>query len=201
MVHTEPCNLLDFPATSPLPRSHISQPPAPPTSQSSAINTSSTLTSRLYRLWPLQKFHASPTVVDVPLAPGKLRNAAAGALGDDDDLIRDEDYVPPPSPSPNSRPGIVNAGQHGSGRFVILCSVTLHYEHLIGAGWIESFSDEIVQLNVRIYNHVNVQHAYDLTRLIVGSTYIVASPAVAAVSIRTLLPEVFWTCGNATKIK
>ncbi|KAG1771194.1 hypothetical protein EDD22DRAFT_842787 [Suillus occidentalis] len=116
-VHTEPRNLLDFPATSPLPRSHISQPPAPPTSQSSAINTSPTLPSCLYRLRPLQKFHASPTVVDVPLAPGKLRIAAAGALGDDDDLIRDEDYVPPPSPNPNSSPGIANAGQHGSGRF------------------------------------------------------------------------------------
>ncbi|KAG1721356.1 hypothetical protein EDD22DRAFT_974742 [Suillus occidentalis] len=106
-----------FPATSPLPRSHISQPPAPPTSQSSAINTSPTLPSRLHRLWPLQTNHKSPPTVDVPLAPGKLRNAAAGAPGDDDDLIRDEEYVPPPSPSPNSRPGIANAGQHGSGRF------------------------------------------------------------------------------------
>ncbi|KIK33849.1 hypothetical protein CY34DRAFT_18119 [Suillus luteus UH-Slu-Lm8-n1] len=68
-VHTEPRNLLDFPATSPLPRSHI-------------------------------------------------RNAAVGAPGNDDDLIRDEDYVsPPPSPNPGSRPGIVNTGQHGSGRF------------------------------------------------------------------------------------
>ncbi|KIK41073.1 hypothetical protein CY34DRAFT_227797 [Suillus luteus UH-Slu-Lm8-n1] len=117
VVHTEPHNLLDFPATSPLPRSHISQTPAPLTTQPSAINISPTLPSRLLRLWPLQTNHASPTIVDVPLAPGKLRIAAAGALGDDDDLIRDEDYVPPPSPSPNSRPGIANAGQHGSGRF------------------------------------------------------------------------------------
>ncbi|KIK41657.1 hypothetical protein CY34DRAFT_805817 [Suillus luteus UH-Slu-Lm8-n1] len=117
-AHTdEPSNPLDFPATLPLPRSHISRTPAPPATQSSVINTSSTLPSRLYRLWPLQSNRASPTIVDVPLAPGKLRNAAAGAPGDDDDLIRDEDYVPPPSPSPNSRPGIANAGQHGSGRF------------------------------------------------------------------------------------
>ncbi|KAG2742278.1 hypothetical protein P692DRAFT_20215286 [Suillus brevipes Sb2] len=107
---------LQFPATSPLPRSHISQTPAPPTSQPSAINISPTLPSRLLRLWPLQTNHASPTVVDVPLAPGKLRIAAAGAPGDDDDLIRDEEYVYPPSPSPNSHPGIANAGQHGSGR-------------------------------------------------------------------------------------
>ncbi|KAG2740511.1 WD40 repeat-like protein [Suillus brevipes Sb2] len=105
VVHTEPRNLLD------------SRTPAPPTTQFSAINTSPNLTPRLYRLWPFQANNASPTVVDVPLAPGKLRIATAGAPGDDDDLIRDEDYVPPPSPSPNSHPGIVNAGQHGSGRF------------------------------------------------------------------------------------
>ncbi|KAG2742276.1 tricorn protease domain 2-containing protein [Suillus brevipes Sb2] len=118
-AHTdEPSNTLDFPATSPLPRSHIPRPSAPPTTQSSAINTSPTLTSRLHRLWPLQTNHASPTIVDVPHAPGKLRIAAAGAPGDDDDLIRDEDYVSPPSsPNPASRPGIANAGQHGSGRF------------------------------------------------------------------------------------
>ncbi|KAG2743107.1 YVTN repeat-like/Quino protein amine dehydrogenase [Suillus brevipes Sb2] len=117
-VHTEPRNLLDFPATSPLPRSHISRTAVPPTTQSSVINTSSTLSSRLYRLWPLQTNHASPTIVDVPLAPGKLRIATAGAPSDDDDLIRDEDYVsPPPSPNLASRPGIVNTGQHGSGRF------------------------------------------------------------------------------------
>ncbi|KAG2746431.1 TolB, C-terminal domain-containing protein [Suillus brevipes Sb2] len=105
-VHTEPRNLLD------------SQPtPAPPT-DSSTITTSPKLASRLHRLWPLQTNHTSPTIVDVPLAPGKLRIAAAGAPGDDDDLIRDEDYVsPPPSPNPGSRPGIVSTGQHGSGRF------------------------------------------------------------------------------------
>ncbi|KAG2740513.1 YVTN repeat-like/Quino protein amine dehydrogenase [Suillus brevipes Sb2] len=114
----EPSNPFDFPATLPLPRSHIPRTPAPPTTESSVINTSSTLPSRLYRLWPLQTNHASPTIVDVPLAPGKLRIATAGAPSDDDDLIRDEDYVsPPPSPNPASRPGIVNTGQHGSGRF------------------------------------------------------------------------------------
>ncbi|KAG1736060.1 hypothetical protein EDD22DRAFT_959829 [Suillus occidentalis] len=110
--HTEPCNLLDFPATSPLPRSHISQTPAPPTTQSSTINTSPKLASRLHQLWPLHTNHASPTIIDVPLAPGKLR-----VPGDDDDLICDEDYVSPPSPNPTSCPGIVNARQHGSGRF------------------------------------------------------------------------------------
>jgi WD40 repeat protein len=122
----EPHNPLDFPATSPLPRPLVkpdenSRPtPAPPC----VINTSPTLRSSLHRLsswWPFQTEHASPVmnVVDVPLAPGKLRYATAGAPGnDDDDLIRDEDYVsPPPSPNPGSRRGIVNAGQHDSGRF------------------------------------------------------------------------------------
>lgn len=55
-----------------------------------------TLISRLHRLstwWPLQTDHTSPIIVDVPLAPGKLRNAAGGAPGDDDDLIPVEDYV------------------------------------------------------------------------------------------------------------
>ncbi|KAG1771831.1 hypothetical protein EDD22DRAFT_1047292, partial [Suillus occidentalis] len=112
-VHAEPCNLLDFPAT--LPRSHTSQTPAPLTTQSSTINTSPKLASRLHRLWPLQTNHESPPTLDVPLAPGILRIATAGAPGDDDDLIRDENYFsPPPSPNPASRPGIVNTGQHGS---------------------------------------------------------------------------------------
>jgi hypothetical protein len=93
--------------------------PAPPC----VVNTSPTLKSSLHRLssWrPFQTDHASPVmnVVDVPIAPGKLRYATAGAPGNDDDLIRDEDYVsPPPSLNPGSRRGIVNAGQHGSGRF------------------------------------------------------------------------------------
>ncbi|KAG2737429.1 WD40 repeat-like protein [Suillus brevipes Sb2] len=72
-VHTAPRNLLDFPATSPLPRSHTSRTPAPPTTHSSTLNTSPKLASRLHRLWPLHTNHASPPTVDVPLAPGKLR--------------------------------------------------------------------------------------------------------------------------------
>ncbi|KAG2350998.1 hypothetical protein BDR05DRAFT_955159 [Suillus weaverae] len=123
----EPRNLLDFPATSPLPRPLIKpdensrSTPVPPTTQSPAINTSAILKSSLHQLstwWPFHTDPASPPIVDVPLAPAQLRYATAGAPGDDDDLIRDEDYVsPPPSPNPGSRPGIVNVGQHGSGRF------------------------------------------------------------------------------------
>ncbi|KAG1886114.1 hypothetical protein F4604DRAFT_62940 [Suillus subluteus] len=123
----EPCNPLDFPATSPLPRPLIKPDDnsrstlAPPTTQSPTINTSPTFKSSLHRLstwWPFQTDYSSPATVDVALAPGKLRYAAAGAPGDDDDLIRDEDYVSPPSPNSGSRRGIVNAGQHGNADFV-----------------------------------------------------------------------------------
>ncbi|KAG1848498.1 hypothetical protein DFJ58DRAFT_842878 [Suillus subalutaceus] len=118
---------LQFPATFPLPRPLIkpdenSQPtPAPPTTQSSTIKTSAPFTSSLHRLstwWPFQNDHASPTIADVSLAPGKLRYATAGAPGNDDDLIRDEDYVSPSS-FPQSRLSRTDcyAGQHGSGRF------------------------------------------------------------------------------------
>ncbi|KAG2365480.1 hypothetical protein BDR07DRAFT_641343 [Suillus spraguei] len=118
-----PRDPLDFPATCPLPRSLINpngnSRSTPHTTQSTFSNTSKTLTSRSRRLstrWPFRTRHTSPAinVVDVPLAPGKLRYATAGApSNDDDDLIRDEDYVPPPPPNPGSRSGSVNAGQHG----------------------------------------------------------------------------------------
>ncbi|KAG1752472.1 uncharacterized protein EDB91DRAFT_1077859 [Suillus paluster] len=48
---------------------------------------------------------------------------------DDDDLIRDEDYVPPPSPYPNSQPlpaGKITAGEHGRG---ILANFTCRLWH------------------------------------------------------------------------
>ncbi|KAG1830839.1 hypothetical protein EV424DRAFT_1534771 [Suillus variegatus] len=116
-VRIDEPNPLDFPATSPLPRplptheENSRRTPAPPT-QSSVINNSPTLRSNRLSSW----WRASPTIVDVPLAPGRLQYAAAGAPGPDNELIRDEDYVSPPSPNPGSRPGIFNSGQHGSGR-------------------------------------------------------------------------------------
>ncbi|KAG1886115.1 hypothetical protein F4604DRAFT_1951505 [Suillus subluteus] len=125
----EPRNPLDFPATSPLPRPLIKPDgnSRSPTTQSSVVNTFPTIKSSIHRLstWsPFETKHASPAinVIDVPLAPGKLRYATAGAPGPDDDLIRDEDYVsPPPSPNPDSRrpstAKVINAGEHGSGRF------------------------------------------------------------------------------------
>ncbi|KAG2047035.1 hypothetical protein BDR06DRAFT_125289 [Suillus hirtellus] len=123
----EPRDPLDFSATLPLPRAlpkhgdNARHTPAPFTTQSSTIDTSPTLKSHLHRLstwWPLRTNHASPAIVDVPLAPGRLRYAAAGAPGPEDDLIRDEDYIPPPPfPNPGSRQWIGNSGQHGRSRF------------------------------------------------------------------------------------
>ncbi|KAG1793042.1 uncharacterized protein BJ212DRAFT_782766 [Suillus subaureus] len=123
----EPCNLLDFSATAPLPRPLVNPHEnfQPPTTQSSAL-ASTPFKSRLHRLstwWPLQTDHASPAMVDVPLAQGKERNAAADAPQKDDQWIPDEDHVsPPPSPNPDSRqlttPRQVktNTGEHGSSR-------------------------------------------------------------------------------------
>ncbi|KAG2141107.1 hypothetical protein DEU56DRAFT_283933, partial [Suillus clintonianus] len=112
-IHTdEPRNRLDFPATVPLPHSHINphknsrSPPAPPTTKS---------------WWPIWKGQTLPAIINVPLAQGKEWNAAADVPSKDDKWIRDEDYVsPPPSLNLDSRQpptgGQINSGEHGSGR-------------------------------------------------------------------------------------
>ncbi|KAG2741924.1 hypothetical protein P692DRAFT_201810016 [Suillus brevipes Sb2] len=117
--------LLQFPATAPLPRPLVNPHEnfQPPTTLSS-VPASTTLKSRLYSLstWrSLQRDHASPAIVDVPLAQGKERNAAAGAPRKDDEWIPYEDHVsPPPSPNPDSQqPSAAgqikaNTGEHGS---------------------------------------------------------------------------------------
>ncbi|KAG2349164.1 WD40 repeat-like protein [Suillus weaverae] len=137
----QPHDPLDFPAILPLPNCSPSSrattrgrsdtanhensrsTPLPLATQPFAAPT--TFKPRLYSIstwWPARAGHASPPIVDVPLAPGKLRYATAGAPSFDDDLIRDEDFVPsaPLSPHPNSqRPSTgvqVITGQHGSGR-------------------------------------------------------------------------------------
>ncbi|KAG2052695.1 WD40 repeat-like protein [Suillus hirtellus] len=120
----EPRNPLDFPATAPLPRSIVNPHDDNcrfTTTQSSAP-TPTTFKSRLSTWWSLQTNHASPAIVDVPLAQGKERNAAAGApRRKNDEWIPDEDHVSsPPSPNPDSRQPTTagqvktNAGEHGS---------------------------------------------------------------------------------------
>ncbi|KAG1806484.1 uncharacterized protein HD556DRAFT_1302941 [Suillus plorans] len=80
--------------------------PALPTT-SSPTTTLKTRLSRLFtQWWPIHAGGAIRPIVDVPLAPGKLRYTTAGApVDDDDDSIRDEDATfPTPSPNHNSRP-------------------------------------------------------------------------------------------------
>ncbi|KAG1815641.1 quinon protein alcohol dehydrogenase-like superfamily [Suillus subaureus] len=127
-------DLLDFPATSPLPRnsSLSAQETAETrsrmdlhenlrhTAQSSAT-APTTFKARLYDLW---MGHALPHIVDVPPAQGKERNAAADAPPKNNrDWIPYEDYVPsrPPSPNPDSQPHPpfivqINTGEHGRSR-------------------------------------------------------------------------------------
>ncbi|KAG1807264.1 uncharacterized protein BJ212DRAFT_1485679 [Suillus subaureus] len=81
-----------------------SQPPPAIQSSTASSTTSKSHKHHSSAWWPRASRALLPTV-DVPLAPGKLRVAAAGASAkDDDDLIRDEDYVSAPSLTPGSQP-------------------------------------------------------------------------------------------------
>ncbi|KAG1902686.1 uncharacterized protein F5891DRAFT_1022938 [Suillus fuscotomentosus] len=119
----DPTVPLQFPATAPLPR-----PIVKPnddnyrlTTTQSSTPTPTTFKYRLSTWWSLQTDHASSAIVNVPLAQGKERNAAAGApRRKNDEWIPDEDHVsPPPSPNPDSQQPITagqvrtNAGEHG----------------------------------------------------------------------------------------
>lgn len=134
--HDQPRDHWDFPATSPLPPnclsattetySHINSltnsrlTPASPTTISPSTAPKAR-PSRLFTWWSIRAGHVSPPIVDVPLAPGKLRYATAGAPTNfDDDLIRDEDFHYPP-PNPNSQPLAAvqtNSRRYGKG---LLC--------------------------------------------------------------------------------
>ncbi|KAG1735697.1 uncharacterized protein EDB91DRAFT_1250323 [Suillus paluster] len=79
--------------------------PAPPTTLFSTT-TSNVGLHRSSTWWPVRAGHALPPIVGVSLAWGELLHAAAGAPAQDNDLIRDEDYVPDPNSQPQS------AGSH-----------------------------------------------------------------------------------------
>ncbi|KAG2115853.1 uncharacterized protein F5147DRAFT_649284 [Suillus discolor] len=130
---------MQFPATSPLPRSLSVQAitqrlsdtdspensrstPPPLTTQSSATTS---FRSRLHQLsiWrPVGAGHTSLPVVNTPLAQAKERNAAAGAPKKNKDYIADEEYAPsrPSSPDPHSQQppatAPITTEEHGSGR-------------------------------------------------------------------------------------
>ncbi|KAG2156394.1 quinon protein alcohol dehydrogenase-like superfamily [Suillus clintonianus] len=131
----EPRHPLDFPATSPLPslpahattqtRSHINprenyRPTLVPPTTLSLAPASQARLHHLFTWWPVRIGHAPPPTVDVPLAWGELRHAAAGAPPKEDDMRRDEDVPSLPTPDPNSQPLTTeqtNTSEHGSGRW------------------------------------------------------------------------------------
>ncbi|KAG2052697.1 WD40 repeat-like protein [Suillus hirtellus] len=70
----EPRNPLDFTATAPLPHPIVNPHDDNLTTTQTAAPTSTSFKSHLHRLstwWPLQTDHASPAIVDVPLAQGQ----------------------------------------------------------------------------------------------------------------------------------
>ncbi|KAG1789660.1 uncharacterized protein HD556DRAFT_773289 [Suillus plorans] len=97
--------------------------PAPPAT-SPPVAAAATFKTHLRRLFTLPLHHATPPAVDVPFAQGRQRNAAAGAPGSDDSLIRDED---PPSQDPNMQQQQqpvavqVDTGEHGGGLSCCCC--------------------------------------------------------------------------------
>lgn len=113
---------LQYPATLPLPRSFSSSAQATSQAHSDMNSHENTRLRHSSTRWPARAGHTLPPIVNVPLAPGKLRIATAGAPTFDEDLIRDEDYVPSTSfsPHPTSQQPFtgmqITTGQHGSGR-------------------------------------------------------------------------------------
>ncbi|KAJ8589153.1 WD40 repeat-like protein [Rhizopogon salebrosus TDB-379] len=136
----EPCDPLDVPATSSrdrnlshstqgmrkvhpgmIPGENLRSVLAPPTTQSSATtSTTGKVRPHLLSWWSSNIGRASVPIVDVPLAPGQLRHAAADApKANDDEYVHDEDFDPTSLPKPNSQRAstlvLTNGGEHGSG--------------------------------------------------------------------------------------
>ncbi|KIK33194.1 hypothetical protein CY34DRAFT_18518 [Suillus luteus UH-Slu-Lm8-n1] len=127
----QPCDPLDFSATSPLPRplpghnSTQGRSDMIPGDNSRSLPTTPSSPSPFTRIhnvsswWPVRGGHTQPRIVDVPLAQAKERNAAAGAPKKDEDIVPDE-YLDPPSPNPNSQQPAAAlqpaTGEHGGDR-------------------------------------------------------------------------------------
>ncbi|OAX34020.1 WD40 repeat-like protein [Rhizopogon vinicolor AM-OR11-026] len=82
-----------------------------------------TFKTRLANWWSAHAGHAAPPIVNVLIAPGKQRNAAAGApKQQDEELVRDEycdDDLPLKNPNSqqSTAAALANAGDHGSDQF------------------------------------------------------------------------------------
>ncbi|KAJ8589061.1 WD40 repeat-like protein [Rhizopogon salebrosus TDB-379] len=109
--------------------------------------TPGTFRARLFRpstWWPIHGRHAKPPIVDIPLTKGQLRHAAAGAPRNDENLIRDEDYVSPLSPNSGSRQplaaGQINTRQHRSSwLYLMRCKrspLSMGVEHQCSGIWV-----------------------------------------------------------------
>ncbi|KAG2113800.1 uncharacterized protein F5147DRAFT_34215 [Suillus discolor] len=91
------------------------------------VAATTTFKTYLRRLFTMPLHHATPPVIDVPFAQGRQRNAAAGAPGSDDSLIRDEDHHGTPSLDLNTQQQHqpvavqVDAGEHGGGLCCCYC--------------------------------------------------------------------------------
>jgi hypothetical protein len=126
---------------------HSAPPPVPPTTLP-PITTTNTFKTHLQHIFARPPHHAMPPVVDVPFAKGKevrpvdftitvswmsdddlQRNAAAGARGQDPDIVPDEDYEdldttqqdPNMQPQPQAVSVHVDPGEHGGGKSCVCC--------------------------------------------------------------------------------
>ncbi|KAJ8596140.1 hypothetical protein M405DRAFT_805847 [Rhizopogon salebrosus TDB-379] len=132
VLNEQPRDPLDFPAPSllhpihspssqatPQGRAYTDRPknsrrtPASPTNIAPSP-TPVSLRTRLSTWWPVHATHPAPPNVDVPLAQGLSRNAAAGAPKKSDDLVPDEcfDSSNPDSQQPSGATRI-DSGEHG----------------------------------------------------------------------------------------
>ncbi|KAG2113801.1 uncharacterized protein F5147DRAFT_650212 [Suillus discolor] len=102
--------------------------PAPPTT-SPPVTVTTTIKTRLRHSFTWSPHHATPPVVDVPFAKAKERNAAAGAPGQDPDIVPDEylDTEPDPDTQQQQQPHQqavavhTDPGEHGGGKSCVCC--------------------------------------------------------------------------------
>ncbi|KAG2338654.1 WD40 repeat-like protein [Suillus weaverae] len=101
-------------------------PPVPPTTPL-PVAVVNTLRTHLQHLFTRPPHHPTLPVVEVPFAKGKERNVAAGAAGNNPDIVPYEDQDLDTQPDPNSRQQQqavavhVDPGEHGGRKSCICC--------------------------------------------------------------------------------
>lgn len=102
-------------------------PPVLPTA-SPPVTATTFFKTHLRRLFTRPPHHATPPV-EVSFAKGKERNAAAGAPGDDPDIVPYEDYehldttqLDPNTQQQQQAVAVhIDSGEHGGGKSCICC--------------------------------------------------------------------------------